>query len=197
MSRKLFTEEQIAALRQNPYVYSVSRSTLVLRKSFKEIFYTEYMEGVYPKDIFKKYGFDPAVLGERRIGGALQHIKEEYAKYGCFYEGRRPAGRSDTAAKVKPEDDIKALRHEVEYLRQEMEYLKKIPRSRTQKGRFSAHERFLLCVRNHRKDGKYQREQTFQQQFMQDGRRVPKRSLCLGEGGSISAGPGRTGPQGL
>ena len=38
MSRKLFTEEQIAALRQNPYVYSVSRSTLVLRKSFKEIF---------------------------------------------------------------------------------------------------------------------------------------------------------------
>ena len=48
MSRKLFTEEQIAALRQNPYVYSVSRSTLVLRKSFKEIFYTEYMKGVYP-----------------------------------------------------------------------------------------------------------------------------------------------------
>lgn len=126
MSRKLFTEEQIAALRQNPYVYSVSRSTLVLRKSFKEIFYTEYMEGVYPKDVFKKYGFDPAVLGERRIGGALQHIKEEYAKYGCFYEGRRPADRSDTAAKVKPEDDIKALRHEVEYLRQEVEYLKKI-----------------------------------------------------------------------
>ena len=126
MSRKLFTEEQIAALRQNPYVYSVSRSTLVLRKSFKEIFYTAYMEGVYPKDIFKKYGFDPAVLGERRIGGALQHIKEEYAKYGCFYEGRRPADRSDTAAKVKPEDDIKALRHEVEYLRQEVEYLKKI-----------------------------------------------------------------------
>ena len=29
-------------------------------------------------------------------------------------------------AKVKPEDDIKALRHEVEYLRQEVEYLKKI-----------------------------------------------------------------------
>ena len=84
------------------------------------------MEGVYPKDIFKKHGFDPAVLGERRIGGALQHIKEEYAKYGCFYEGRRPADRSDTAAKVKPEDDIKALRHEVEYLRQEVEYLKKI-----------------------------------------------------------------------
>lgn len=126
MSRKLFTEEQIAALRQNPYVYSVSRSTLVLRKSFKEIFYTEYLEGAYPKDIFKKYGFDVTVLGKKRIDGTLQHIKEEYAKYGCFYEGRRPADRSSTVAKTKPEDDIKSLRHEVEYLRQEVEYLKKI-----------------------------------------------------------------------
>lgn len=35
-------------------------------------------------------------------------------------------------------------------------FKKKISQSRTQKGRFSAHERFLLCVRNHRKDGKYQ-----------------------------------------
>ena len=126
MSRKFFTEEQIEALRQNPYVYSVSRSNLVLRKSFKEIFYTEYMEGAYPKDIFKKYGFDPAVLGEMRIGGITQHIKKEYAKYGCFYEGRRPSDRFGSAAKPKPEDDIKALRHEVEYLRQEVEYLKKI-----------------------------------------------------------------------
>ena len=38
MSRKLFTEEQMASLRQNPYVYSVSSTVLVLRKSFKEIF---------------------------------------------------------------------------------------------------------------------------------------------------------------
>ena len=74
MSRKLFTEEQIAFLRQNPYVYSVSRSTLVLRKSFKEIFYTEYMDGVYLKDIFKKYGFDPAVLGKRRIEIGRAHV---------------------------------------------------------------------------------------------------------------------------
>lgn len=126
MSRKFFTEEQIATLRQNPYVYSVSRSTLVLRKSFKELFYSEYMEGAYPKDIFLKYGFDPAVLGKKRIDGTLQHIKEEYAKYGCFHEGRRPADRSGSAAKAKPEDEIKSLRHEVEYLRQEVEYLKKI-----------------------------------------------------------------------
>ena len=133
MSRKIFTEEQIAVLRQNPYVYSVSRSTIVLRKSFKELFYTEYMEGAYPKDIFKKYGFDTAVLGRKRIDGTLQHIKEEYAKYGCFYEGRRPANRTGSAAKTKPEDEIKSLRHEVEYLRQEVEYLKKISAIRNTK----------------------------------------------------------------
>lgn len=133
MSRKIFTEEQIAVLRQNPYVYSVSHSTIVLRKSFKELFYAEYMEGAYPKDIFKKYGFDPAVLGRKRIDGTLQHIKEEYAKYGCFYEGRRPANRTGSAAKTKPEDEIKSLKHEVEYLRQEVEYLKKISAIRNTK----------------------------------------------------------------
>ena len=68
------------------------------------------MEGVYPKDIFKKYGFDPAVLGERRIGGALQHIKEEYAKYGCFYEagdpptGLTPPPRSSLKMTLRPSD---------------------------------------------------------------------------------------------
>ena len=105
MSRKLFTEEQIAALRQNPYVYSVSRSTLVLRKSFKGIFYTEYMEGVYPKDVFKKYGFDPAVLGERRIGGALQHINMVVSmKAGDPPTGLTPPPRSSLKMTLRPSD---------------------------------------------------------------------------------------------
>jgi transposase len=48
MSRTLFTEDQIAALRQNPYVYSVTPATLALTKEFKEVFYTEYQNGTSP-----------------------------------------------------------------------------------------------------------------------------------------------------
>ena len=36
MSKKLFTEEEQQLLRQNPYVYSVSESSLSLTKEFKE-----------------------------------------------------------------------------------------------------------------------------------------------------------------
>ncbi len=128
MSRKLFTEEQMASLRQNPYVYSVSSTVLVLRKSFKEIFYKEYMEGAYPKAILKKYGFDTTMLGKNRIDSIAYHIKKEYAKYGGFYEGRRPANRHETACATEQttEEELKSLRHEVEYLRQEVDFLKKI-----------------------------------------------------------------------
>ena len=97
MSRQFFTEEQIESLRQNPYVYSVSAIVLVLRKEFKEIFYAEYKEGALPREILRKYGFDPSILGKGRISSIARNIKKEYAKYGGFYEGRRPADRSEAA----------------------------------------------------------------------------------------------------
>ena len=42
MSKKLFTEEEQQLLRQNPYVYSVSESSLSLTKEFKELFIEAY-----------------------------------------------------------------------------------------------------------------------------------------------------------
>lgn len=77
MSRQIFTEEQIESLRQNPYVYSVSATVLVLRKEFKEIFYAEYTEGALSREILKKYGFDPSILGKNRISSIARHIKNE------------------------------------------------------------------------------------------------------------------------
>lgn len=129
MSRQFFTGEQIEILRQNPYVYSVSPAVLTLSKEFKEIFYAEYMNGALPRTILEKYGFDTSFLGAYRISNIARHIKEEYAKYGCFYEGRRPADRSKktgTAGKNSPEQELQSIRHELEYMRQELEYLKKI-----------------------------------------------------------------------
>ena len=133
MGRKFFTEEELADLRNNPCVYSVSRSTLVLTKSFKEIFYTEYMEGATSKEIFVKYGFDPDVLGRKRVDGARQHIMEEYAKYGGFYEGKRPSSQTETTEETGPEAQLKFLTHRVEYLEQQIEFLKKLSSIRNTK----------------------------------------------------------------
>ena len=97
MSRQFFTEEQIESLRQNPYVYSVSAIVLVLRKEFKEIFYAEYKEGALPREILRKYGFDPSILGKGRISSIEGILRRNMPNTADSTRGRRPADRSEAA----------------------------------------------------------------------------------------------------
>ena len=138
MSRKLFTEEQQQLLRQNPYIYSVTETRITLTKEFKELFMTAYKAGESPRKILEDHGFDISIIGERRIWSISQHIRTEYKKYGEFHEGYGPRGETaspdaptDAAKPVSETDEIKQLRHEVDYLKQEMEFLKKISSIRT------------------------------------------------------------------
>ena len=138
MIRKLFTEEQQQLLRQNPYIYSVTETRITLTKEFKELFMTAYKSGESPRKILEDHGFDINIIGERRIWSISNHIRTEYKKYGEFHEGYDPLGESashaaptNTARPVSEADEIKQLRHEVDYLKQEMEFLKKISSIRT------------------------------------------------------------------
>ena len=137
MSRKLFTKEQQQLLRQNPYIFSVTETRITLTKEFKEIFMTAYKAGESPRKILEDHGFDISIIGERRIWSISQHIRTEYKKYGEFHQGYRPRGTADThlvSADISPvseADEIRQLRHEVDYLKQEMEFLKKISSIRT------------------------------------------------------------------
>ncbi len=135
MSRKLFTEEQISILRQNPYVYSVSPAVLTLTKEFKEIFYAQYQEGKSPRAILEDHGFSIDIIGERRVWSISQHIRSEYLKYGEFhqgFQGRKLRQPSDTPVQpVSDADKLSQLQHEVNYLKQEIEFLKKISSIRT------------------------------------------------------------------
>ena len=147
MSRKLFTEEQQQLLRQNPYIYSVTETRITLTKEFKEIFMTAYKAGESPRKILEDHGFDISIIGERRIWSISQHIRTEYQKYGEFHEGYSHRGTSaahlipaDTGTQVSEADEIRQLRHEVDYLKQEMEFLKKFPQSELQGSRCTAHE---------------------------------------------------------
>lgn len=131
MSRKPFTNEQILMLRQNPYTYSVTQFQLNLTKEFKEIFFSEYQAGELPRKILEDHGFDPAVLGERRIWSISGHIRKQYMKYGCFHEGshtqeKRPPQEQPGDIPVSEKEELKQLRHEIDYLKQEVEFLKKI-----------------------------------------------------------------------
>ena len=135
MSRKPFTKEQINILRQNPYIYSVTGTRITLTKEFKEIFMSEYQAGESPRKILEDHGFDISIIGERRIWSISCHIRSEYDKYGEFHQGyatRNPGSR--TAAdpnQLSEKDELKQLRHEVDYLKQEVDFLKKISSIRT------------------------------------------------------------------
>ena len=137
MSRKVFTKEQQQLLRQNPYIFSVTETRITLTKEFKEIFMTAYKAGESPRKILEDHGFDISIIGERRIWSISQHIRTEYQKYGEFYQGYRPRGTADSrllsagTSTVSETDEIRQLRHEVDYLKQEMEFLKKISSIRT------------------------------------------------------------------
>lgn len=136
MGRKPFTDEEIQMLRKNPYTYSVTRLRLAFTKEFKEIFYSEYQAGELPRQILVDHGYDPEVLGERRVWGIAGHIREQYQKYGGFHEGNARPGQENADplsldSPVSEKQELKQLRHEVDYLRQEVEFLKKISSLRT------------------------------------------------------------------
>ena len=136
MSRKRFTEEQLNSLRKNPYVYSVTGARMTLTKKFKEIFMAAYQAGELPRTILENHGFDISILGERRVWSISQHIRDEYNKYGEFHEGYRPRNPENhppagPGQPLSEKDQLKQLRHEVDYLKQEIDFLKKISSVRT------------------------------------------------------------------
>jgi len=69
MNKNYFTPEQVLMLRENPYTYQVDQYRLAFTKEFKELFYSEYQTGTLPRQILAKYGYDPAVPGQRRVWG--------------------------------------------------------------------------------------------------------------------------------
>ena len=135
MSKKLFTEEEQQLLRQNPYVYSVSESSLSLTKEFKVLFIEAYYNGQTARSILEDYGFDPDILGNRRIWGISSYIRSEYQKHGEFTEGHNTHGKRSSNPNLSnlatEADEIRQLKHEIDYLKQEMEFLKKISAIRT------------------------------------------------------------------
>lgn len=130
MSRRQFTEEQQRKLRQNPYVYSVTATRLSLTREFKELFMEACRAGGAPRKILEDHGFSVELIGERRFFSIPQHIREESKRHGEFREGYSSRSNGENVLEVQGhpsgDDELKQLRHEVDYLKQEMEFLKKI-----------------------------------------------------------------------
>lgn len=136
MNISRFTNEQVLLLRENPYTDSVTRERLFFTKEFKEIFYSQYQSGEIPRRILAEHGYDPKILGNRRIWGISSSIRKQYKKHGGFYDGSAPyrptkAPLPESKAPASEKEEIKHLQHEIDYLKQEVAFLKKISSTRS------------------------------------------------------------------
>ncbi|MEE3386370.1 MAG: HTH domain-containing protein [Prevotella sp.] len=123
-SNRLFSEEEMEILNENPYTYKVTQNQLHFTAKFKQLFWEKYCKGMTPRQIVAECGYDPEMLGTSRIMGIQQHICNAARKGESFHTGAQPRGPKKPPE--TPEEELKQLKGEVEYLRQEVDFLKKI-----------------------------------------------------------------------
>ena len=125
--KNFFTQEQMEQLLKNPYVKSVTPSTVRFTEEFKRYFYQKHTSGMLVRDIFLECGIDPDILGESRIDGFCYTINKQAKRDTGFTDNRqnnyrRPAKIGEETVDIR----IKQLEHKLAYTRQEVEFLKKL-----------------------------------------------------------------------
>ncbi len=80
MAQKKLSTEDIRTLRRNPNVLDVNESRILYTAEFKKHFMEQYNAGVGPTQIFRESGFDPKMLGGKRIKRATARWKQAYEK---------------------------------------------------------------------------------------------------------------------
>lgn len=124
MSRKLFSEEEIAELKENPHVTTITRRTVNFTAEFKQILYESMVRGERLATTLEMYGVNTGILGEARINGLSQRIYAFAEREEGFNKKKpQPKQSSEEEAMAKR---IKRLENELAYTKQEVEFLKKV-----------------------------------------------------------------------
>ena len=84
--KKIFTDEEIEILLQNPYVLKVTRHTINYTVEFKRYVYYELLKGRKTSEILRELGIDPRMLGIGRVN---------MLKMNLFKEAGSPKGLHD------------------------------------------------------------------------------------------------------
>ena len=130
MAREPFTPEELDILRANPYTLKAESAMIKFTYAFKVAFWEKYQSNPHPTAILKELGYDPEILGESRINGISQKIRNEArSKYGLWdTESNRTVDQltPEERAVLTPEQIMNRMQDEIKYMRQELEFLKKI-----------------------------------------------------------------------
>ena len=152
MGRGRFSPDEIEILKKNPYVIKVTEINVVYSNKFKERFIEEYALGKKPKAIFQDAGFDPKILGTKRIERSSARWREAYAAgtLGKFDEETIARHFSDTKKEQLTELEnakkrISKQDDEIARLKAENELLKKAGRIGRRRCEGKAYGKTDLC----------------------------------------------------
>lgn len=134
MARKLLTKEQIAELEKNPSIAKVTANTVSFTPEFKRIAYQQLVDGKRLRDILREIGIDPEVLGNSRLWGMAEKLRQDANREEGYADLRK--GNCRKAAKETPErtdkERLTYLEHKVAYMEQVIEFLKKVQTADTE-----------------------------------------------------------------
>lgn len=126
MGANYFSDELVKELEKNPYVKKVSVKSITYSEEFKELFWTDLQKGMLPRNIFKKYGFDPSLLGPRRTKSFTYRVRKEAARVEGFKDTRRTDSGRPLARVLTIEEELERLKQKCEILQQENDFLKRV-----------------------------------------------------------------------
>jgi hypothetical protein len=133
-NHKYFEPEEIEILKANPYVKSVTQKTMSLTKECKQRFWEEYRNGKLVSTIMADMGFDPKMLGERRMYGIRATVVAAVERGADFRDTRRRRVKQADESEIVSSGPMAYMEHRVAYLEQEVEFIKKIMSAEKEEG---------------------------------------------------------------
>ena len=122
-----FTKEQKEALEINPFTLSVNDYQIRFTVEFKKYLLAEREKNGTPwKDVFRKAGYDPDVLGKRRMDAIIKAVRMEASSPKGLHETTSVKRLSKDLERKQTQKAIQDLQNEVIRLQQQVEFLKKI-----------------------------------------------------------------------
>lgn len=125
MAKVKFTQEEIEALKGNPYVTRVSEKSVSFSQEFKEKLILECRTGKSRLRILRDLGIDAKVLGATRVNCLFRRVRKQATRPQGF-TGAKPVGRPKKVTFASVDEENRYLKDRMEYLEQENEFLKKL-----------------------------------------------------------------------
>lgn len=125
-TERVFTKEERAELLSNPYtLYITEHGKICFTFEFKQFVWQEIQNGLSPKRVFEKAGYDYKLIGYSRGDRYVENVKAEgNSEAGLIDKTPKTAHKNFT--KKHSQAAIKELQDRVLYLEAQIDFLKKI-----------------------------------------------------------------------